>query len=850
MGWDSLFSRGIPLNEAAEFFFHLTKKAEWTEPPDMTGELEGQFAVPVEQVLHQLKSVIAAKFRLMIAYFTYAQSFNDHAWRAIKTEFYEHAEDEQEGAEFYLKRAAVLGGPVLMDHVEPPPPSTNPDTIFTVMARAEQEGIAAQRILRQMVGEENPMKIGIEEQLVKDQHHLDELFQMMSQECRLALEQAGASPPEAMAPNVEASPTAISSPETSAAPPSPEQTEPPDMKVAVALMKMAKTANEGGEEGRRNALYFKHILPAENASQLTAALVASRAGKHNPEIGAGIGGIGGVAAGRALGLSGPHTALAGLGGAALGGAAGLISRKHERSKQFRASLQDARAAHGATSIPSAGANNLVLAAPDVMKQAAEKSDEELKEVGRQRAVANLSAEAHREKGRRGERFGQAVGSLAGAAGGAVMGKKLVGGPAGTLGGAAAGYLSGGRLGKEIGTEHDIKKNAAVLTETARDKIKPKNFAVSAKSSDTGEGKYPIHDASHARTALSYVSRYGSPSEKAKVHKAVAKKYPEMGKSASVNEAVALMRKSAEEFGGQGEMSAPSARQLEPTNYLRAEMVARRAQQLNEANFYRERLAQTQSQTALSQQQIADMQMQLQQAQEQQANVDTQLQQYAEQAAQAQAQATQAVQEAANARMAAHQFRAQILQAASQDPEALGPPPMPGQVMAQDQAAQGAVQQQVVDPNAQAAQQPPQQPQEQASQQAQGQPAQPGQSAEQKPPSTEVTKTETTKTGSLAERLVGGGLGAVTAGGSSLLLGQNVDKLRNQVQTLSANEKGTFFDAARQAAAKAQLAHAELSEKHPMGAAAMRGVGGAIGGAMLGPGIASAGRQLLSNVRGL
>ena len=181
MSFEDSLLHGIPLIDGADFFTRV-KTAGWNDPPDLAGELEGQFSVPVEQVIHKLKSVLAAKARLMLAWYTYAQSLKGEAWRSTKDEFYEHAADEKEGFEFYLKRASVLGGgPVHFDEIEPPPASSQPQDIFTIMARAEQEGIAAQRELRDMVGEDNPMRIGIEEHLLKDQHHLDEMWQMMPQ---------------------------------------------------------------------------------------------------------------------------------------------------------------------------------------------------------------------------------------------------------------------------------------------------------------------------------------------------------------------------------------------------------------------------------------------------------------------------------------------------------------------------------------------------------------------------------------------------------------------------------------------------------------------------------------------
>ncbi len=624
MNWESFLSRPIPFEEAASYFLSMTKKAEWSEPPDMTGTLEGAFSVPVEQVLHQLKIVTTAKLRLMMAYFVYAQSLNNPAWGGVKKEFYDHAEMEQEGIEYYLKRAAVLGGPIQLDPIEPPPPSVNIDTILTTMVRGEQEGIAAQRVLRQMVGDENPMKTGIEEQMLKDQHHLDELFQMMTPEHRLMLEQSAAS-------NV-----------SPAMPAAPEAAPPPDVKQAMARMKLA----------------------------------------------------------------------------------------------------------------------------------AEKTDGELKETGRQRAVTNLAAEAHREKGRRGERFGHALGALAGAGGGAIAASRFLPGAPGVLGGAAAGYLAGGRLGREMGTEHDIRKNAAAVF------------------------------------------------------------------------AVAKMKKMANFGTG---MTAPAAGELEPVNYLRAEMAARRAQEMNEANYYREQLSQNRAQTAISSQQMTDLQMQLQQAHEQQATVDSQLQQYAEQAAQANAAATQASMAMAQARMDVEQMKQRIMDAVSQ-PSAM-PAASPGAVDAQHQQAQASL-----DPgveadasNAGAAGQPPA-PEQPAGPNGTAEAGSQGSGPEQKPPATEVTKTETTKTSNLAGHLLGGALGGITGAAGSYALAQKAPRLREQVEQL--DQKGSFFDAARAAAAKAQLAGAELAASHPGRAAAVAGLNGAVGGAMLGPGILNQGTKLLGNLRSL
>ena len=77
------------------------------------------------------------------------------------------------------------------------------------------------------------------------------------------------------------------------------------------------------------------------------------------------------------------------------------------------------------------------------------------------------------------------------------------------------------------------KLASELTEAAREHIKSKNFAISAKQSDTGKPAYPIEDKRHAANALARVKQFGSPSEKAEVYKDVARKYPEMAAKSDV-----------------------------------------------------------------------------------------------------------------------------------------------------------------------------------------------------------------------------------------------------------------------------------------------------------------------------
>lgn len=69
---------------------------------------------------------------------------------------------------------------------------------------------------------------------------------------------------------------------------------------------------------------------------------------------------------------------------------------------------------------------------------------------------------------------------------------------------------------------------AKLTYGERKDMKSSEFALPSKRKG-GKGGYPIEDKAHARNALSRVSRFGTPEEKAKVRSAVHRKFPGIGK---------------------------------------------------------------------------------------------------------------------------------------------------------------------------------------------------------------------------------------------------------------------------------------------------------------------------------
>jgi hypothetical protein len=80
---------------------------------------------------------------------------------------------------------------------------------------------------------------------------------------------------------------------------------------------------------------------------------------------------------------------------------------------------------------------------------------------------------------------------------------------------------------EAGFLDELTKIGEELTEQARSHIAKKNFAVSAKASNTGKPAYPIPDKAHARAALGFAAMHHDKKDLAEVRKDVEHKFPGM-----------------------------------------------------------------------------------------------------------------------------------------------------------------------------------------------------------------------------------------------------------------------------------------------------------------------------------
>ena len=625
-------SYSIPLADASSFFIKL-KTAAVTDPPDETGMLEGEFEAPVEEVIGVMKELVENEFKTMMAYHVYANSLRDLAHSSIAEEFEEHAEKELEHANYLLRRMSVLGGPIQIGEIEPPPASSEATDIIQTMIRYEQEGIAKWKILHSMMGE-NPSKYDIEQFLTNELHHLDELWQLLPQEAHQPVLHGKALPGMPGDPMAQPLAAPVEPASTESIPAPTDQAGKTAASIDWADKKLVAAADK---VFKRTGKKPYTLNMAEDASKLTGSLKAqhTQAGKthrtsspHNRSaIRAQVKEIrekSAAAVKMRFSLALHKLADGEIGGAATEGAqmsaptpaktmptnylaaeqiaqqaqnmnestfyrqqletqklqAQAAQQQAEQQAQQLSEMQNQVAISGteaqaasqqalqsqqeATQSAQMSANMRLglermrtqlmdLAAQDpatpqtpVQGQSMQQQQvDQAAAAGDPNAVAQQQANqgmaldpGTAQSGVDSGIGGESSGGTGGSQGPAVAAEGAQGAP-GAAPPAGAAPQNANATGTPPtaatttpATNLSVKVGSA-LTEAARDKIKTKNFALSAKQSDTGAPKYPIEDRRHAANALSRVGQFGSPKEKAEVYKDVARKYPDLARHSDI-----------------------------------------------------------------------------------------------------------------------------------------------------------------------------------------------------------------------------------------------------------------------------------------------------------------------------
>lgn len=146
--------------------------------PLAVSQEEGLFAVPQERVVAQCVKLLRLKYTLMIAYVNYGDRIRAHFRDPIYEHFKEHMSEERDDAYHLTMKITALGGEPV-PKVGSVPDINDLHQIFMTLLQMEKGVIQELRNLSAMAGENLSLKVMLEQMVLTDQQHADDLRRMM-----------------------------------------------------------------------------------------------------------------------------------------------------------------------------------------------------------------------------------------------------------------------------------------------------------------------------------------------------------------------------------------------------------------------------------------------------------------------------------------------------------------------------------------------------------------------------------------------------------------------------------------------------------------------------------------------
>jgi len=141
-------------------------------------EMEGQFAVPMEQMISALCDLLSCKYAIEMAY----RSFSDRVrgpWRdGLVEHWQEHAKDERQGSYDLAMKIIGLGGDPNICHIGYDPSGPDVTAFCHTLAKMELDMIAKAQKVVDYSGDNTALRVMAENIMELDTHHLDDLRRM------------------------------------------------------------------------------------------------------------------------------------------------------------------------------------------------------------------------------------------------------------------------------------------------------------------------------------------------------------------------------------------------------------------------------------------------------------------------------------------------------------------------------------------------------------------------------------------------------------------------------------------------------------------------------------------------
>lgn len=139
---------------------------------------EGDFSVPDGQLIAALQTYLNQKYCIDMAYRSFADRIRG-PWRdSVVAHWQEHSEDERKMSYDLAMKIVGLGSDPILSHVSVPICSSHISGLMKCLSNLELITIKTGRDLVSMCGNNTGLRILVENQIVLDTHHLDDLRRM------------------------------------------------------------------------------------------------------------------------------------------------------------------------------------------------------------------------------------------------------------------------------------------------------------------------------------------------------------------------------------------------------------------------------------------------------------------------------------------------------------------------------------------------------------------------------------------------------------------------------------------------------------------------------------------------
>jgi bacterioferritin (cytochrome b1) len=139
---------------------------------------EGELAVPTGQLIAGLSTLLTAKYAIDVSYRSFADRVRG-PWRDSLVEHWlEHAGQERQATYDIAMRIVGFGADPIQQAIQIPACVPNVFALSKCLMQQELDALKAERELITMSGDHTSMKVFMENQILLDTQHLDDLRRM------------------------------------------------------------------------------------------------------------------------------------------------------------------------------------------------------------------------------------------------------------------------------------------------------------------------------------------------------------------------------------------------------------------------------------------------------------------------------------------------------------------------------------------------------------------------------------------------------------------------------------------------------------------------------------------------